>query len=217
MNQDIMLSREKYAVLVDRLIAAARASQNAADMFDEKFGQFFGSNRADARCADIIQRYGRLTAGDLAKHAGLTTGAITTMVDRLEKSGVARRIRDKADRRKVFIELTDFSKELGEIVFTPMGEAFGQAMGDVSKDELRIIAEYLEYSERLNRTYARVLEKHISKPPASRAERLIQAKVFASEARDLNTELAKSWGDEPNEASQTGKRPATEMYGKKPR
>ncbi len=212
MNQDIRKSREIYAQMVDRLIAAARASQNAADMFDENLGKVFGSNRTDGRCADIIQRYGRLTAGELAQHTGLTTGAITTIIDRLEKSGVARRIRDKADRRKVYVELTDFSKEMVNTMFTPMGEVFGQAMGEVSLDEVRVIAQYLEFTERMNRAYAEVLAKHGSKSSASKKERLLHAKNFAQNVRDINPALAHTWGQAPADPPHTGKSPSIDFY-----
>jgi DNA-binding MarR family transcriptional regulator len=46
---------------------------------------------------------GRMTAGRLAELTGLTTGAITGVIDRMEKAGFVRRERDDSDRRKVFI------------------------------------------------------------------------------------------------------------------
>ena len=193
--------------MVDRLIAAARAAQNAADMFDENLGKIYGSNRTDGRCADIIQRFGRLTAGELAEQTGLTTGAITTIIDRLEKSGVARRTRDKSDRRKVYVELTEFAKEMVDTMFTPMGEVFGQAMADVSLEEVRAIAQYLEFTDRMNRAYAKVLQKYASKSGASEEERLLQAKGFAQDVRDINPTLAASWGQTPTDPPQTGKSP----------
>ncbi len=211
MNQDIKKSRQKYAAMVDRLIAAARASQNAADMFDESLGKLFGANRTDGRCADIIQRHGRMSAGELAEHAGLTTGAVTTVLDRLEKAGVARRVRDEKDRRKVYVELTEFSRELAGIVFSPMGEAFGEAMKDVPLEDIRIIAQYLEFTERVNRAYAAILAKHVSEPGTSTKDRLARAEQFARESRRINPGLVQSWGQVPAEPPRTGKPPAIEM------
>ena len=65
-----------------------------------------GINRTDLRCLDVIQREGPVPAGRLADETGLTTGAITTVLDRLERAGLARRIRDAADRRRVLVEVT---------------------------------------------------------------------------------------------------------------
>lgn len=53
---------------------------------------------------DIIRNRQPITAGELARACGLTTGAITGMVDRLERKGFVKRRRDDQDRRRVYIE-----------------------------------------------------------------------------------------------------------------
>jgi len=58
---------------------------------------------SDMDCIDFVNMEGRMTAGRLAELTGLTSGAITGVVDRLEKAGFVRRERDESDRRKVFI------------------------------------------------------------------------------------------------------------------
>jgi DNA-binding MarR family transcriptional regulator len=65
-----------------------------------------GLNRTDLRCLDVLDQRGPLTAGQLAGAMHLSSGAITTLVDRLERAGYARRVRDTADRRRVVVELT---------------------------------------------------------------------------------------------------------------
>jgi DNA-binding MarR family transcriptional regulator len=55
---------------------------------------------------NIVESRGGLTAGELATAAGLTTGAITGVIDRLERAGYARRVRDSRDRRKISLEVT---------------------------------------------------------------------------------------------------------------
>ena len=62
-----------------------------------------GISSKDLECLDVIVLKGRVTAGELATATGLTTGAITGLIDRLEKAGLARRERDEQDRRKVFV------------------------------------------------------------------------------------------------------------------
>ena len=92
--------------LFDELIDEVRQSQNATQRFDEAVAHALGLNRTDMRCLDVIQREGRIPAGRLAEVTGLTTGAITTVLDRLERSGYARRVPDPGDRRRVLVELT---------------------------------------------------------------------------------------------------------------
>ena len=66
---------------------------------------YLGINRTDARCLEIIERLGGVTAGRLARESGLSTGAVTTVLDRLERSGLARRTSDPDDRRRVLVEI----------------------------------------------------------------------------------------------------------------
>ena len=80
--------------LFDELISEVRRSQNATDRFDQAVADAIGINRTDMRCLDVIQREGPVPAGRLAEETGLTTGAITTVLDRLERVGYARRVRD---------------------------------------------------------------------------------------------------------------------------
>ena len=72
-------------------------------MFAKIVADRAGVSSADMDCIDFVNVEGRMTAGRLAELTGLTTGAITGVVDRLEKAGFVRRERDENDRRKVFI------------------------------------------------------------------------------------------------------------------
>src|SRR5690242_15465290 len=102
MNQDIKSSSDnRTGLLEQQFFEAVRANQSATDMFDEAVAQFLGINRTDGRCLDVIDRRGRVSAGQLANESGLTTGAVTVVIDRLERAGYVRRIRDELDRRKV--------------------------------------------------------------------------------------------------------------------
>lgn len=210
MNRDIKesrdnLPRQEILAAVSRLIAAARSSQNAADMFDEAVGDLLGINRTDARCVDLVQRYGRLTAGQLAELSGLTTGAVTTVIDRLEAVDYVRRVRDKKDRRRIFVELTAASAKMGEVLYSPLGEVFMHAMKGVSINDMRVIAEYLEFSERVNRRHTEIIQQHILPGDIDAKERLQRAKSFARESRNASQELVKTWGTEPEEAPVPGK------------
>ena len=62
-----------------------------------------GLHVTDAECIDFLQEMGPSTAGGLAKATRLTTGAITNVIDRLEKAGFVKRSADPKDRRKVIV------------------------------------------------------------------------------------------------------------------
>src|SRR5579872_4168217 len=97
--------RSKNA-LVDELIQEFRATANQDDAFDAVAAQRLGVSDTDLRCLNIIENSRGLTAGELAAQSGLTAGAVTGVVDRLEQHGYARRLPDPTDRRRVRVEVT---------------------------------------------------------------------------------------------------------------
>ena len=82
---------------------ALRRSSAQGVIFGQTVANTVGISGSDLECLDFLNLEGRVTAGRLAEVTGLTTGAITGVVDRLEKAGLVRRERDPEDRRKVFI------------------------------------------------------------------------------------------------------------------
>jgi DNA-binding MarR family transcriptional regulator len=100
------LSRPKArAALLTDLEHAVRRSSALGVIFGQTVASRVGISSSDLECLDFLNIEGRVTAGRLAELTGLTTGAITGVVDRLEKAGLVRRERDEEDRRKVFIAI----------------------------------------------------------------------------------------------------------------
>ena len=98
------VSRAKArASLLGELEEAMRRSSAQGVLYGQAVANVAGIANSDLECMDILYLEGRVTAGRLAEVTGLTTGAITGVVDRLEKAGLVRRERDETDRRKVFI------------------------------------------------------------------------------------------------------------------
>ena len=100
------LSRTKArAALLQELEHAMRRSSAQGVIFGQTVATSVGISGSDLECLDFLILEGRVTAGRLAEVTGLTTGAITGVVDRLEKARLVRRERDASDRRKVFIAI----------------------------------------------------------------------------------------------------------------
>jgi DNA-binding MarR family transcriptional regulator len=98
------LSRPKArAALIEELEHAVRRSSAQGVIFGQTVANRAGISASDLECLDFLNLEGRVTAGRLAEVTGLTTGAITGVVDRLEQAGLVRRERDDNDRRKIFI------------------------------------------------------------------------------------------------------------------
>jgi DNA-binding MarR family transcriptional regulator len=134
-------SRRK--MLEDAFGAAVRAYQTAVDNFDQAIADHIGINRTDERCIDLIDQAGGMTAGELARAAGLTTGAVTAVVDRLEAAGFARRVPDSADRRRVRIEVTEKVWEVNGPLIGPLLEESQPILDDLTDVEIERFTDFL--------------------------------------------------------------------------
>jgi DNA-binding MarR family transcriptional regulator len=137
------MSSDNAKDLIAEVSLEFRRYQNASDEFEETVAEHLGMNRTDLRCTDIIERRGRLTAGDLAREAGLTTGAVTSILDRLERLGTVRRVRDKEDRRRVMVELTDKAIRRGREVWGPLQAASRASLARYSNAQLAFVRDFL--------------------------------------------------------------------------
>src|SRR5258708_15772245 len=80
-----MSNRNSKERLIEQALGELRALDGELDLMDQAIADRLGMNRTDAQCMDIISRLGPMTAGELAERVGLTPGAITAVLDRLER------------------------------------------------------------------------------------------------------------------------------------
>jgi DNA-binding MarR family transcriptional regulator len=135
--------KQTKAELIEALMLAIRQDQNRAQAFDETAARRLGVNITDLRCLDIVQQHGRIAAGELAEAAHLTTGAVTAVLDRLERIGYARRVRDPADRRRVMVELTPEFERLAWEIWGPVAEAAQAALERYTAEEIAVMLDML--------------------------------------------------------------------------
>jgi DNA-binding MarR family transcriptional regulator len=117
--------------------------RRSGDQLDEAVALQFGLNRTDLRCLGILYRHGRLTAGELAEESGLTPGAITTVLDRLERGGYANRVPDPEDRRRVLVVSTVATREIGARLHGEIELATRRILEERSTGDLTVIRDYL--------------------------------------------------------------------------
>ncbi len=123
--------------------AAMREVSGLGVMYSQAVAARLGVNSTDLECLDYIVTRGPITAGSLAQVTGLTTGAITGIIDRLERAGFATREADPADRRKVLVRaLPAVAKRAGPL-FEPMGRAAAAALSSYSNEELALLLRFL--------------------------------------------------------------------------
>jgi len=147
-----------------------RANQRATDVVDDLVCELLGVNRTDARCLDILEQDGSMSAGDLAQASRLTTGAITAVIDRLERAGYARRVPDPSDRRRVLVEPTPMAFETAnELMAEPMRRLYMPLASRYSEDQLRMFIEFTREGRELQEQHAEWLRARLNERRAKGA------------------------------------------------
>ena len=123
-----------------------------------------GVNLTDFRCLDLLSQGKPITAGELATQSGLTTGSVTALIDRLERSGYVRRGRDPQDRRRVVILPTRLAAETVWPLFQSIVETASAVLSRFTVSELQTILRFLE----TNRTAIREQLKNLGGKPRRR-------------------------------------------------
>jgi DNA-binding MarR family transcriptional regulator len=134
-----------HSELLDSLEEQSRELSTRTVIFHHLIGERLGLNPTDHKCLDVIIRNRTpMTASQLAEETGLSTGAITGVVDRLEKAGYVRRKRDQSDRRLVFINpLLDKAMAKLSPIFDPIKQASRSLYSKYSDEELAIILDFV--------------------------------------------------------------------------
>jgi DNA-binding MarR family transcriptional regulator len=125
-----------------------------------------GLNATDTRCLEIVVRSGAdpVTAGALKAATGLTTGAVTGILDRLERAGYAKRVRDTQDRRKVFINLVPNAGMKLTRLYERLGKEMEKLASRYTTSELQLIEGFLLAN-------LRILKQEISTLSSGRSPR----------------------------------------------
>ena len=152
------MSGHQRAVL-EELTNELRRSRSATDRFDQAVADALGVNRTDLRCVGVLQSEGRLTAGRLAKATGLSTGAMTAALDRLERSGYARRVRDAQDRRRVLVEATPTINAQTAALYAEHTASAERIYQRYSSEELELLLRFVREGRELNERAADRLEQ----------------------------------------------------------
>ncbi len=126
------------------LMTATRRLTRSSLMLQYAIAEKMNLNPSDAECIDFLMEMGPSTAGDLAKVTRLTTGAITSVIDRLEKAGFVKRQNDPNDRRKVVISLIPKKHEKGNLYYAAMAKDVYELFSSYSATRLKSLKQHSE-------------------------------------------------------------------------
>jgi DNA-binding MarR family transcriptional regulator len=133
---------EKRRALLESLDRELRQSSGLGVVFSETVARRLGLSPTDLECLDMVILGERVTAGDLARTTGLTTGAVTGIIDRLEKAGFARRERDPEDRRRVYVRGDPAAAHAAMPYYQSLSEAMARMLERYSDDQIAFLVDY---------------------------------------------------------------------------
>lgn len=126
---------------IQAIIEKLREMSTETIMFHQGVADTLDLHITDHKCLDLIHHYGAMPAGRLAELTGLTTGAVTGIIDRLEQAGYVRRANDPKDRRRTIVEPTGDKKleRKIEVIFMPLHERMYKLLSSYSDSELAFL------------------------------------------------------------------------------
>jgi DNA-binding MarR family transcriptional regulator len=157
--------------LVAALNRALRDASGQGVLYSQAVAERLGISSTDLECLDIIVMRGPLTAGEVASASGLTTGAITGVIDRLDRAGFAKREHDDADRRKVLVRALPAVERRVMPLFRPMEQAALSALSDYDEKDLALLLDFLQRAHQAAVAALTVLQAGPSLPKKTKPKR----------------------------------------------
>ncbi|MFJ5625000.1 MarR family winged helix-turn-helix transcriptional regulator [Peribacillus loiseleuriae] len=140
------MSRDKFqkSEMLENLSQSLHKYGMRTVLFQQNMAQKMGVVHTDLKTAEILNETGPITAGELSRITGLSSGSVTALIDRLEKTGYVMREKDEEDRRRVMI--TPIQKRQKQIKdhFVSLAEATKEACSTYNKEELAVILSFVE-------------------------------------------------------------------------
>lgn len=128
--------------IVSNLMVSIRKEIRAATLFVHTMSEITGMHPTDIKCLDFLSDVKFATAGELAKITGLTTGAITAVIDRLEKIGFVKREADSKDRRKIIVRIIAEHPNNLELVRNIFVDKLPNNLSEYKDEELNLISNW---------------------------------------------------------------------------
>jgi DNA-binding MarR family transcriptional regulator len=137
----------------------ARRHSTAVVLFHHAVAERLGLGPTDHKCLDFLRDRGAMAGSDLCAITGLTSGAITGVVARLERAGYVRREPDPHDGRKQILRLIQKPAHIHDVI-EPLRKDVAALLEHFDRHQLAAIAEFLEESTDYIYRHAALLRAH---------------------------------------------------------
>jgi DNA-binding MarR family transcriptional regulator len=149
---------------IDSVLRALRRVNLQGSFFGQTVAIRFGLSESDIETLEALIDMGASTAGRLSELTGLTSGAVTRVIDRLEQSGFVRRVPDPTDRRRVIVETVPEKVAEVQAMLNRIGSASADEISRYSDAQLALITEFLSRMEQVTREEATSLRENRGGP-----------------------------------------------------
>jgi DNA-binding MarR family transcriptional regulator len=140
-------SQQSRRDVVGAILEQLRAGSTRGVLLHAAVAERLGLNASDHKCADLmLSQPGPTTPGQLAELTGLSTGAITGVLDRLEQAGFVERTHDRADRRRILVRVTNRRGPDMEKMFAPLRAATERMCDEFTTHELEVVLRFMRAS-----------------------------------------------------------------------
>jgi DNA-binding MarR family transcriptional regulator len=153
------MTKQTKTDLKKRALMAVRDYGVNLTLFRNAMSEWAGLNVTDMECLRLLFQKGIATPSELSRFTGLTSGATTAMLDRLEKAGLIERRPNPNDRRGILIAPAPSSAEKAAAWFTSARIAQDELMSTYSESDLGIIADVFERFAKLWEDERKKVEK----------------------------------------------------------
>jgi len=136
------MSIQNRAVLQQSLIHEIRRFIAGTILFNQKVADRFGLRLTDMQCLNVLDLLGPVTPGKLAECTGLSTGGVTVMLDRLEKSGFIRREPNPIDRRSLLIRINARKMKKVHPLYEEINAQLDRFLGEISPSDLKSVVAF---------------------------------------------------------------------------
>lgn len=144
---------------IDSVLRSLRRVNIQGSFLGQSVAVRFGLSESDIETLEELIDMGATTAGKLSEITGLTSGAVTRVIDRLEQAGYVRRVPDPTDRRRVIVEVIPEKVANIQVTLDQVSDASANEIRDYTDEQLELIADFLSRMESVTRDEATALRE----------------------------------------------------------
>jgi DNA-binding MarR family transcriptional regulator len=177
------LTSARRAQLIKDIVLAIQDEQTQNAFLSNAIAERLGVTSTELEVLGTLVARGALSAGDLARRTGLTSGAVTRLIDRLVERGSVRRLADPADRRRVLVEITPAALKACQPFYQPIAQEGTALLEERTENELEVILEYLRINYEFTQRHTARVEAMPDRVQLPKRRVNIKANVLGQKVR----------------------------------